>query len=336
METSGASPYRSGLAELIKALALARTPAEVAEAAWWWRAEACGATATGLAVADPKVRLLSGGDGPGLVLDPLLVAEFASADEPLFFASAAVLWARYPILAAVGVAVSDQACAVIPLTGPDTPPGALVLVWDRPRLFGPGDRGLLTALGGLCSAELVRTWALDRQRDVVEQLRRRLRPPSLPNIAGAEVAVRHQPAEEIQAGIGFYDVFATDDGVWRLVAGEVSGSGVDAAVLAGLARQAFRLPDPDGGPATALARLDQMVRDFGDPVDRMSAVCVDLTRRGRGFTLTVARAGHPAPLVLRQTGAVLRVDVPGGPLGRWPDRSRPSWAWSCGPGTPCC
>lgn len=319
METSGGGPYRSGLAELIRALASARTSADVADAVWWRRSEACGATVAGLAMVDPEVRLLSGGDGAGLLLDPLLVAEFAYATEPLFFASAAVLCARYPILAAVGVTVSDEACVVIPLTGPGTPPGALVLVWDRPRLFGPGDRELLTALGGLCSAELARTWALDRQRDAVEQLRRRLRPPWLPYIAGAEVAVRHQPAAEIQPGIGFYDVFSTDDGVWRLVAGDVSGSGVDAAVLAGLARQAFRLPDPDGGPATALARLDQMVRDFGDPVDRMSAVCVDLTRRGRGFTLTVARAGHPAPLVLRQTGAVLSVNAPGGPLGRWPD-----------------
>jgi stage II sporulation SpoE-like protein len=51
----------------------------------------------------------------------------------------------------------------------------------------------------------------------------------------------------------------------------------------------------------------------------MSAVCVDLTRRGRGFTLTTARAGHPAPLVLRDSGAVLSMDVPGGPLGSWPD-----------------
>ena len=319
MDTSDGGSYRSGLAELVKALASARTSAEVAAALWWRREEACGATATGLATADPEVRLLSGGDGAGMLLDPLLVAEFAYASEPLFFASAAVLCSRYPVLAAVGVTVADEACAVIPLAGAGTPPGALVVIWDRPRLFGPADRGLLTALGGLCSAELARTWALDRQREVTEQLRRRLRPRWLPYIAGAEVAVRHQPAEELRPGIGFYDVFATDEGVWRLVAGNVAGSGVDAAVLAGLARQAFRRPDPHGGPPTALARLDQMVRDFGDPVDRMSAVCVDVTRRGPGFTLTVARAGHPAPLVLRHTGAVLSVDVPGGPLGRRPD-----------------
>jgi hypothetical protein len=216
--------YRSGLSELIAALAAARTATEVADAVWWRRGTACGASGVGIAVADPDVRLLPG------------------------------------------------------------------------------------------------TAALDRDRDEVEQLRRRLRPTWLPSIAGAEVAVRHEPADGTDAGVGFYDVFATEAGVWRLVAGDVAGHGVDAAVLAGLARQAFRSPDRDAGPAATLGQLDQLVRDFGDPRCRMSAVCVDLTRRGRGFTLTAARAGHPPPLVLRgATRAVLSVDVPGGPLGAWPD-----------------
>jgi serine phosphatase RsbU (regulator of sigma subunit) len=139
-------------------------------------------------------------------------------------------------------------------------------------------------------------------------------------IAGAEVAVRPAPAYGTDIGGGFYDVFATEAGVWRLVAGDVAGPDADAAMLAGLARHAFRPPHRDGGPAAAVGTLDRLVRDFGDPRCRMSAVCVDLTRRGRGFTVTVARAGHPPPLVLRgATRAVLSVDVPGGPLGAWPD-----------------
>jgi hypothetical protein len=321
MNTPDRGRHRSGLSVLISALSAARTVAEVAEALWWGHAEACGATAVGIALADPDIRMLPEPGTPGLSavkLDPLLVTEFAYTPVPLHFETSTAVLDAYPILRMVGAAPPDGACAVVPLSGPGAPTGALVVTWNRPRAFSVGDRSLLAALTGLCSAELDRIWPLEKERDAVERLRRRLRPPDLPAIAGAEVAVRHEPAEGIDLGVGFYDLFALDTGAWRLVAGDVAGRGVDVAVLAGLARDAFR-SEPDGGPAVALSRLDHLVREFGDPRCRMSAVCVDLTRRSRGFTLTAARAGHPAPLVLRDTGAVLSMDVPGGPLGSWPD-----------------
>jgi hypothetical protein len=321
VETSGR--HRSGLSELIAGLAAARTADDIADAVWHRRAEACGASAAGILLAEPEARMLAGTTAAlaaALVLDPLLCTEFAYAPGPLHFTSPDALLDTYPILRTVGATVPPGGCAVLPLSGPGTPRGALVVLWDRPRPFSAGDRSLLSALAGLCAAELSRTWPLDRERDAVEQLRRRLRPAWLPSIPGADLAVRHEPAGRAELGVGFYDVFATEDGVWRIAAGDVADRSVEAAVLAGLARDAFRSRGTAAGPATALGRLDELVRDFGDPHCRMSAVCVDLTRRGRGLTLTAARAGHPAPIVLRAaTGAVLSIDVPGGPLGAWPD-----------------
>ncbi|HST64195.1 MAG TPA: PP2C family protein-serine/threonine phosphatase [Mycobacteriales bacterium] len=302
-------------------MAAARTVNELAEALWWGHAEACDAAAVGIALVDTEVRMLPGPGAPGVLppkLDPLLVTEFAYAPMPLHYETATAVLAAYPILQLVGAPGPDGACAVVPLCGPAAPTGALVATWPHPRPFSVGDRSLLAALAGLCSAELDRIWPLEQERDAVERLRCRLRPLGLPAIAGAEVAVRHEPAGGTAVGVGFYDVIELETGAWRLVAGDVAGRGVDVAVLAGLAREAFR-SEPDGGPAAALGRLDQLVREFGDPRSRMSAACVDLTRRGRGFTLTVARAGHPAPLVLRGTGTVLSMDPPGGPLGSWPD-----------------
>ena len=151
--------YRSGLAELIEALAAARTTDAVADALWWRRGEACGAVVAGLALLDPEPRLA--GRGPAgtvpMELDPLLVAEFACAGAPLFFGSAEALLETYPVLRSIGTPPPGQACAVLPLTGRGTPAGALVVAWDRPRGFSPGDRGLLGALAALCSVELART-----------------------------------------------------------------------------------------------------------------------------------------------------------------------------------
>ena len=307
--------HGSGLSELIGALASARTTAEVADVIWWRRAEACGAMLAGLAVRDPEPRLLTGhgpGGGPPVPVDPLLLVEFACTRVPLFFDSAQALLERYPVLRSIGTAVPGQACAALPLTGPGTPAGALVLAWDRPRGFSVGDRALLTALAGLCSTELARTGPADRERDALERLRRRLAPPELPAIDGAELAVRHRSAAGVERGIPYHDVIGLRDGMWRLVAGNVTGVGVDAAVLVGLARQAFRSAGPGAGPAAALGRLHRLAGDFGDPRQRVSAVCVDLRRRDSGFAVTCARIGHAPALVLRDSGAVLPLDVPGG------------------------
>jgi hypothetical protein len=320
MDTADRGRHRSGLSALIAELADARTVGEVAEALSRGHDEACGATAVGLALADPDVRVLPGPGTPAvrpLRLDSLLATEFAYASTSLHFGTAEAVLDAYPILRLVGAAGPDGACAVVPLAGPGSPTGALVVLWDQPRAFSAGDRSLVAALAGLCSAELDRIRPMQQERAAVERLRLRLRPPSLPDIAGAEVAVRHEPAVGGELGVGFYDVFTLDTGTWRLVAGDVTGQGVDAAVLVGLARDAFR-SEPEGGPAAALSRLNRLVGEFDDPRCRMGAVCVDLTRHGRGFSLTAARAGHPPPLVLRDSGAVLSVDVPGGPLGSWP------------------
>jgi GAF domain-containing protein len=194
VETSDVRRPRSGLGTVIGALAAARTGTDIVDALRAGRAEACGASAIGLVLADPDPRLLPGSAGPPLVLDPLLVTEFACSPVSLVFGSAVTLLDTYPILGTVGALAPGAACASVPLSGPGTPTGALVAVWDHPRVFSPGDRGLLGALAGLASAELARTWPLDRERDALEQLRRRMRPSWLPRITGAEVAVRHQPS----------------------------------------------------------------------------------------------------------------------------------------------
>ena len=96
---------------------------------------------------------------------------------------------------------------------------------------------------------------LHRERVAVEQLRLRLRPRRLAGIPGADIAVWHEPAGR-SFGIGFYDVFSIKGDVWRLVAGDIAGRGVDTAVLAAFARDAFRTPDAAVRPTRCACSID--------------------------------------------------------------------------------
>ena len=154
---------------------------------------------------------------------------------------------------------------------------------------------------------------------------RRLRPDRLPSVPGADLAVRHQPDGDSRTGTAFSDAFAAGAGRWRLVAGHVGGhvpgGPPAAAALAELARRLLRTAAGDTGPAAAIDRLDGLVEDLGRPALPLGAVCVDLVRQREAFLLVAARVAHRPPLVMRATGAVLAVRVPGGGSGRaaWPE-----------------
>ncbi len=69
---------------------------------------------------------------------------------------------------------------------------------------------------------------------LVDTLQGSLVPRSLPAVPGLSVAGAYRPAGDgSEVGGDFYDVFATDCDEWWVVLGDVSGKGVDAAVLTG-------------------------------------------------------------------------------------------------------
>ncbi|MGE5828314.1 MAG: PP2C family protein-serine/threonine phosphatase, partial [Micromonosporaceae bacterium] len=97
--------------------------------------------------------------------------------------------------------------------------------------------------------------ALDNARIYVERqqiahvLQRSLLPPLLPVVAGIDLAAEYSPTDEqIDVGGDFYDVMQMSDGRWLLVVGDVSGKGVEAAVVTGLVRDVLRALVGDGRP----------------------------------------------------------------------------------------
>ena len=141
-------------------------------------------------------------------------------------------------------------------------------------------------------------------------------PPTVPSIGGLDIAAAYRPAGDgAEVGGDFYDVFqiATDD--WALAIGDVCGKGVDAAVVTALVRYTARaaaVEHPE--PARVLEIVNEML--LRHDTERFCTVAfLRLRRTGGGWHITVARAGHPPPLLKRGDGSLGEAGRPGPLLG---------------------
>src|SRR5204863_5015805 len=93
-------------------------------------------------------------------------------------------------------------------------------------------------------------------------LQRSLLPSPLPATAGAQMAVRYVPGEGTVGG-DWYDVFTLPSGQLGVVIGDMTGSGLPAAVIMGRMRSALRAYALDTcDPAEVLARLVRKMQHF--------------------------------------------------------------------------
>jgi serine phosphatase RsbU (regulator of sigma subunit) len=127
-------------------------------------------------------------------------------------------------------------------------------------------------------------------------------PEKLPSIAGWEMAAHYVPSGHLDAGGDFYDVLRLDAGRIAFFVGDVTGHGVHAAAAMAQMRsavRAFAAVDPD--PHTVLERLDRLFEQYEiDQLVTMIYAVVDPVRH----ELTLANAGHPAPVMLRADGTL--------------------------------
>ena len=157
------------------------------------------------------------------------------------------------------------------------------------------------------------------QRGIAETLQRALLPRSGPPVPGLDTAFRYVAgARGVDVGGDWYSVAPVDDARVAFVVGDVSGRGVSAAAL--MARLRF----------TLLAYL--LEGHAPDVVLDMCARQIDIAEDGHFATVltgvadlpsgmvTVANAGHPAPLVVTGSQAVYAPTQVGPPLGTWPAR----------------
>ena len=261
------------------------------------------------------------------VSDSRLASELMRAGLPVVVHDFADMKERFPDLAERGV--SQQAWATVLVATAGRPVGIASFGWSEARDFDLDEVGVLQALADHLAAAMERARLLSsnaallsEQARIAGALQRSLLPPPLPSWPGVTLAAGYEPAELGTEVCGdFYDAFHAHDGALVVVIGDVTGHGVEAAGLTGMARHTLRALARDLPPAESLRRLNEVlvesVRAPGE--DRLlTAAILRLTRRDDGVDAHVALAGHCLPVLVRG-GDAEHVGEPGMLLGAFPD-----------------
>jgi serine phosphatase RsbU (regulator of sigma subunit) len=152
------------------------------------------------------------------------------------------------------------------------------------------------------------------QRGIAQTLQHALLPEALPVFPGLETSVRYLPAgSDIDIGGDWYDIVEVNSGRVLVVVGDVSGHGLPAATTMASLRYAARAYATEQyGPGDLLAKLSDFVgRSEHDYFATVLCGLIDVD----AHTLTLASAGHLAPLLIDGKRAEFVELDPGVPIG---------------------
>ncbi len=218
---------------------------------------------------------------------------------------------------------------VVPMMARGRTLGAITLVAaESRRSLDEHDLQLAEELGRRAGVAVDNARLYSERSHIARTLQESLLPAELPQIPGLEVAARYRAVGEAnEVGGDFYDMFESADSEWVVVAGDVSGKGARAAAITALARYTVRAAAlHEREPSRVLGRLNDAMAHQRSPEEFCTVAYLRL-RPGRGpmdanrppTEVTVARGGHPPPVVLRATGGLESVATTGIPLGVLPD-----------------
>lgn len=198
----------------------------------------------------------------------------------------------------------------VPMIAGDELVGVLHIGSVAPRPFTEADIGTLQLLADRL-AMAVQVEALEENRTATMALQRSLLPSTLPEVTGLGLAARYVPGAETGLGGDWYDLFTLPGDRIGVVMGDVSGHGLEAAVIMGRLRSALRAYALDcESPADVLGKLDRKANHFEHGA--MATVAygiIDPLRR----TLDLSLAGHLPPVLARPGEPGRLVDVPPDP-----------------------
>ncbi|MCS0605452.1 SpoIIE family protein phosphatase [Streptomyces sp. LP11] len=190
----------------------------------------------------------------------------------------------------------------------------------RPDGFTADDRLLAEEITTRAAVSIDNARRYSRERETALALQRSLLPRTLPRTAALEASSRYLPAARAGVGGDWFDVIPLSGTRVAMVVGDVVGHGVQASATMGRLRTAVRtLADIDLAPDELLTHLDDLVVRLSDEsggdgsTGEVGATCLYAVYDPVSRRCTLARAGHPPPVLARPGDRPRLLNLPAGP-----------------------
>lgn len=146
--------------------------------------------------------------------------------------------------------------------------------------------------------EVLKTEAREKSLDIARKRLRRFLPQSAPQIPGLDIAFEYRPSDKV--GGDFFNFIDLGENRCGVFIGDISGHGIEAAVLTGIAKKAVDIW------ARSLIVPDKVLiqanRDIYPDLDESTfiTVCYGVIDAS-AMSFTFGRAGHPFPIAFNPT-----------------------------------
>ncbi|MEE9212302.1 MAG: SpoIIE family protein phosphatase [Phycisphaeraceae bacterium] len=226
----------------------------------------------------------------------------------------------------LGAALEDGVVIGPPDTSPATLCAMLAALWSQAGSFEAleSELKLVRAHDGGLRGQIE---MIDEELRLAAQLQREFLPTTLPRIGQVDFRVLFRPAGYVSGDI--YDVARLDEKHVGFFIADAVGHGVPAALLTMYIKRSLDTKDIDTAaegnyrivrPDEALARLNHDMCQQQSGKVRFATACYGVINC-HTLDLTIARAGHPYPMLFRADGSTDMLEPDGPLLGVFPDET---------------
>jgi len=176
---------------------------------------------------------------------------------------------------------------------------------------------------------------IERELETARQIQLSLFPPDAPSLSGLTVTGVSHPARKV--GGDFYNYFLFDREQIGIAVGDVSGKGMQAALMMALSFGLLSIEARrDISPSALLQHINAELLPHTERNKKNVALSYIVLSRTNNdveqpWKFCVANAGLVAPLVKHRDGSVEWLDVGGLPLGAVPNIHYPEWQGTLAP-----